>query len=464
MGSTISNEVSCRFSLNVLFLSFAFLSLQVLDAASLERENKIQKEKKSITPSSSSSRSRSDSIPNFQYYSVNENTSSAIIEHQFHQKYEFIKILGRGSSAEVHLCRLKSNPSQEYAVKIVKKDYEHSINDSKSMKTETTIMKLLHHHHVLSMYELYETENTIWMVLDHANGGDLMHGLASLSNYNEKNIAKIFYQLLLGMKYLHSSGIIHRDLKMDNLLYSTSSSSDFTSDSADVDISADNIQLKIADFGLSAILATKRTNENSKSLKSMKSLKEMWGTVEYFAPEVYHRSYGYQADLWALGCILYEMLVGEVAFPSKETDSSFFDKVMKTGTFGKAKSKRTFEYHSNYQGLSSSVKSLIKGMLKRNPKKRFDIDECLAHPWIQGAIQGEREQKDVGNSRKTSSSVASSSSVTLKVLPAFYETELVKTKKVISDRATRRRKRYEMLVNEIEREQRRSRALASINA
>jgi serine/threonine protein kinase len=386
-----------------------------------------------------------------------------VIEHQFHQKFEFIKVLGRGSSAEVHLCRLKSNPSQEYAVKIVKKDYDHSINDSKSMKTEATIMKLLHSQHVIQMYELYETESTIWMILEHANGGDLMHGLASLSQFNEKNIAKIFYQLLLGMKYLHSQGIIHRDLKMDNLLYSTSSDSSST-ESADV--SADNIQLKIADFGLSAILSTKRTNENSKSLKSMKSLKEMWGTVEYFAPEVYHRSYGYQADIWALGCILYEMLVGEVAFPSRETDSTFFEKVMKTGTLGKAKSKRSFEYHSNYQVLSSSVKSLIKGMLKRNPKKRFDIDECLSHPWIQEALQqqGEQQQKgEAGYSHKTSASVASSSSVTVAVLPTFYEVELIKTKKVISERATRRRKRYETLVKEIERAQRRDRAIAAIN-
>eukprot|EP01040_Poterioochromonas_malhamensis_P004183 gene4185-4477_t len=345
-------------------------------------------------------------VPESNVHSANY-LSGADPERKFKQNYEMVRILGRGASAEVHLIRHRVT-RQEYACKIVKKT--NSMNDDRTMKTETTIMKKLEDNHLLRMYELYETEDTIWMILEYAEGGDVMHGLASLEVYSEREVSKIFKQILLGVKYLHGEGIVHRDLKLDNILFTTQSSSH---DAA--------FQVKIADFGLSALTNVKRTENNSQKMKSIKSLKEMWGTTEYFAPEVYERSYGSQADIWALGCILFEMLTGELAFPYKEKDEGFVEKAMRKGMITK-KAPRLFEQKAGWKELSAEAQSLIRGMLKRSAEKRFDIDECLNHPWITGEGLADRHNQ-----------------------------ELHKTSRIMVERSDRRKKRYEALVEEMKR-------------
>lgn len=328
------------------------------------------------------------------------------IELEFKQTYEVLRLLGRGASAEVNLVRHRET-NKEYACKVVRKS--NKMNDVKTMKTETTIMKKLEDEHLLRMVELYETEDTIWMVLEFADGGDLMHGLASLPVYNERAVANVFKQILLGVKYLHSEGIVHRDLKLDNILYSTPTNSD------------EAMQVKIADFGLSALTNVKRTSNNSQRLKSTKFLTEMWGTIEYFAPEVYERKYGSQADIWALGCILFEMLTGELAFPHRENNLSFVDKVMAKSQL-KKKPVRLFEQKAGWKDLSPEAQSMIRGMLKRNATTRFDIDECLSHPWITG---------DTVN--------------------ASMDVELVRTKNIVKQRSERRLQRYENLINQMKK-------------
>lgn len=279
-----------------------------------------------------------------------------------------------------------------------------------------------------------------------------MHGLDTLgieNNYNEKSIAMIFKQILLGVKYLHELGIIHRDLKMDNLLYSSSSPSSSSSTPASsldeedsTTTTSSSITVKIADFGLSALTPNKRTMKTASSLKSMKSLKEMWGTVEYFAPEIYEQAYGYQIDIWALGCLLYEMLTGELAFPSREYPLHFLDKISEK--LSKKKELRPFEMKSGWKDLSPLVQSLIKGMLKRNPQKRFDIDECLSHPWITG--EGMKGKLGGGGG-----------------IEEIYEKELVNTKKIIHERTERRNRRYQILVKDLEKDKLRKQAIAKLN-
>ncbi len=110
-------------------------------------------------------------------------------------------------------------------------------------------------------------------------------------------------------------------------------------------------------------------------------LYQMWGTTMYFAPEVYDRAYGYQADIWSLGCMLYEMLTGEVAFAEREVVDNKKKKSWFGGSKG-TKGRRSFESHEHYQMLSVEARSLIQGMLHRNPKKRLNIEECLRHPFI----------------------------------------------------------------------------------
>lgn len=378
------------------------------------------------TPSNSISTSSSATVSPASS-SSHQMLSSIEVEAKFNSTYEFLQFLGRGSSAEVYLIRHRGT-AESYACKIVKKGT--AINDQRTMATEVAIMKKIQNENLLTMYELYETSDTIWMVLELAQG-DLVHSLANLRNYNEVSISKLFRQILVAVKYLHGKGIVHRDLKLDNLLY-TSLLVDENAQASENPLSMEDVQVKIADFGLSALTNIKREPDAKKSLKykQIRNLKEMWGTVEYFAPEVYNRAYGFQADIWALGCILYELLTGEIAFPYREVKPPMFERLIN----GLEKPKRSFEIKAGWKELSPEVQSLIKGMLKLNPAKRFDIDECLQHPWISGVSHTSR-----------------------------HKMELASTKKMMRDRSQRRLRRHEALLKDIEVEKRRNQALAKLN-
>jgi calcium-dependent protein kinase len=115
-------------------------------------------------------------------------------------------------------------------------------------------------------------------------------------------------------------------------------------------------------------------------------LKDMWGTKEYFAPELINQAYGPQADVWALGCVLFEMLTGEQAFPVREhdTEGKFYGRIQRG------------EYHKDipqYKKISSEAKELIQNMLQVDPLVRWSASECLVHPWITGKIHSERHSQ-----------------------------------------------------------------------
>ena len=99
----------------------------------------------------------------------------------------------------------------------------------------------------------------------------------------------------------------------------------------------------------------------------------MWGTKEYFAPEVIRCQYGPQADMWSLGCVVYEMLVGKTAFPYRDSEDELFNRIM-TGSFG--------THRPGWLALSEEAKSLVTAMLHVDPKKRLSATEALNHPWI----------------------------------------------------------------------------------
>jgi serine/threonine protein kinase len=283
----------------------------------------------------------------------------------FHESYVLEKVIGKGASALVYQVRHRAS-GQSFACKIVQSD--NKMNDTKTMQLESLIMKKLDHKHVVGVHALYETRDTVWMVMDLAYGG-LLQGLRTLPVYNEATIAKLFRQMLLGVQYLHSKGIVHRDLKMDNVLY-------VPADGVDDNCCPLNIQ--ITDFGLSAV-TLKREGDVAMHSKHLQVLTEIWGTTEYMAPEIYGRAYGYQADVWSLGCLLFEMLTGELAFPYQQPTLSMASRVWRRAT--KAP-KHHFETTAGWKMLSCGAQSLVRAMLKSNPRSRADLDECLQHPWL----------------------------------------------------------------------------------
>jgi serine/threonine protein kinase len=285
------------------------------------------------------------------------------------ETYEVGKILGHGASGEVHLA-IHRVTGQQFACKVVKKN--SSMNDAQSMSTEIEIMKRVRHRNICSMYELYETPKCLWIILELVDGGDLYHFLARSEQYNEVIASRLMKQILSGVHYLHSLGVVHRDLKLENILLSKTPGS--VGD------------IKIADFGLSALVRIDEDGydaEESGKRKRYSSLTDMWGTKEYFAPELIEQAYGPQADVWALGCVLFEMLTGEQAFPVREhdTESKFYGRI-KHGEFNKD--------IPAWKKMSNEARELLTNMLRVSPVERWSASECLLHPWITGKAHNER--------------------------------------------------------------------------
>ena len=230
------------------------------------------------------------------------------------ETYELGKELGKGASGEVLLCRHKIEGKQ-YACKVVKKNAK--MNDAQSMSTEIEIMKRIRHRHVVSMYELYETPKCLWIILELVDAGDLLHHLAHNSEYTEQLASVHMKQMLSGVHYLHSLGVVHRDLKPENILLSGDSGGRF--------------MVKIADFGLSALIRLGENGydeEESAKRKRYRGLQDMWGTKEYFAPELIDQAYGPQSDIWALGCVLHEMMTGKQAYPNHgDGDDNLYSRI-----------------------------------------------------------------------------------------------------------------------------------------
>lgn len=178
------------------------------------------------------------------------------------ETYDIGKILGHGASGKVYLATHKQT-GQKFACKVVKKN--NSMNDAQSMSTEIEIMKRIRHRNIVSMYELYETPKCLWIILELVDGGDLHHFLAHTLHYNEVMAARQFKQVLSGLHYLHSLGVVHRDLKLDNILMSGSGASS---------------EMKIADFGLSALVRIDEEGydpEESGKRKNYRALKDVRG-------------------------------------------------------------------------------------------------------------------------------------------------------------------------------------------
>ncbi|KAL1918409.1 uncharacterized protein VTP21DRAFT_3069 [Calcarisporiella thermophila] len=252
------------------------------------------------------------------------------------------KVLGVGSFAVVKLCHDKST-GEEFALKILAKAAYKG--KEQMLNTELDVLKRVRHQYIVSLRDLFETKDGVFIVQDLASGGELFQRLMEKGSYTEKDASKLVKQVLEGIAYLHDMEIVHRDLKPENLL--------FRNQSEDSD-------LLITDFGLSKII-----NNNI--------LFTACGTPQYVAPEVLLQTgHGKPVDMWSLGVIVYAMLCGYTPFWG-EDQASLFDAIM----------EGSFEYEEDYWSeISNEAKDLINRLLTRDPRQRITAREALAHPWI----------------------------------------------------------------------------------
>eukprot|EP01104_Vermistella_antarctica_P017388 TRINITY_DN615_c0_g1_i3.p1 TRINITY_DN615_c0_g1~~TRINITY_DN615_c0_g1_i3.p1 ORF type:complete len:746 (+),score=197.02 TRINITY_DN615_c0_g1_i3:596-2833(+) len=256
------------------------------------------------------------------------------------------KALGAGSTGRVKLGFHKDT-GEKVAVKIVDKEYlTQRPNMRKKLEREIAVMKLLDHPHVLKMYDVYETDHYLFLILDYVEGGELFDYLVHKGSLDSSEALKFFQQIVEGIDYCHSHLVCHRDLKPENLLIDH------------------NRNIKIADFGMAALMRDGTQLETS------------CGSPHYASPEVVlgTRYDGRAADVWSCGVILYALLTGKLPFDD-DNIRKLLAKV-KTGVY------------SMPQYLHKDIRDIISRMLTVDPKERISLPNVKSHQWFSSKVLG----------------------------------------------------------------------------
>lgn len=261
------------------------------------------------------------------------------------------KLLGRGAFGKVNLA-LHVGTGRFVALKSFNKSKFNNDNSKEKVKAEWQMLRNLNHLNVLKMFEKFETSKYIIIVLEYVAAGDLLSYIKKRNKLTEKVAKYIFKQIIEGLEYIHSKDIIHRDIKLDNIL---------------IDL---NNNVKICDFGISNIVTDNEL------------MHEQCGTPAYMAPEVIRgKGYkGFASDVWSAGVVLYTMLSGVTPF--------------RVNNMTELHAKIAQADYPKIEDISEEASYLIEGMLEVDPRKRLTISEILAFPWLESNnSNGKQKQK-----------------------------------------------------------------------
>jgi len=257
-----------------------------------------------------------------------------------------------GATAKVYKC---TRGGQVFAVKIVdftkiqlQPNYEDLLQ---KLSRETQILSNLQHPRIVSLYDFHRTDDKMYLVMEFVEGGDLMDHVLKKGPLSESEARCVFLQLVDALAYIHREGVVHRDLKLENvLLERTPPTGDF--------------EVKVSDFGHSRILKDNMSTALSRA-----------GTPQYWAPEVAlapsTTGYGLSADLWSLGVILYVMLEGNFPFRGKDMAK----RILRGDVQFKAQSR-----------TSPAARDLIMRLIEVDSSKRISLSSCLEHAWCDSGI------------------------------------------------------------------------------
>ena len=254
--------------------------------------------------------------------------------------YKYGRLLGKGAFGKVNLG-LHTLTGRLVAIKSINKEKIKNERQKKKIKQETTIMETLSKSkNIVKIFETYETKKHICIVMEYICAGDLLTYIKKRSKLTEPVAQFIFKQIILGIKYIHDNNIIHRDIKLDNIL-----------------LDLDN-NIKICDFGV------------SRTVNKDDIMFEQCGTPAYIAPEILiNKGYeGFGVDIWSAGVVLYAMLSGTVPF--KGNNLKELHNLIINGDYKEVK------------GISREAEDLIKRILEVDPNKRIKTEEILNHPWL----------------------------------------------------------------------------------
>lgn len=313
---------------------------------------------------------------------------------ELHTRYLLSDKIGEGAFSNVYKA-YDSKESRYIAIKIIDKSNMKQDQINSTLK-EIAIMRQLSNPNIVKLYNHQNSPDSkyCFLFLEYVSGGEIFNQIIKYTYFSENLSRHILRQVALAVKYLHDNGIVHRDIKPENLLFEPS---EFVQRSRDEQLKARRISddnnkvdegkfsiengsagigvVKLADFGLSTLLRT------SDSLA-----KTPCGTVGYTSPEQ-HMNMGYdkKVDMWALGCVLYTMVVGFPPFYSNTQDANdITEKVMK----GQYQFLKPW-----FDEVSDGCKNLISNLLTVDPIKRYSIDELLSDPWINIGYEDENTNR-----------------------------------------------------------------------
>ena len=280
-------------------------------------------------------------------------------------EYTLTQFIGKGTFGEVYLTK-KQNSDFLFATKRMSKEFVDDPKYTKYFNNEITILKKLYHKNIIKLEALKKTTHHYYVIMEYCNGGTLTECLEKYKNiyhkpFTEEIVQYIMRQVVSAINYIHSLRIIHRDLKLDNILVKFENESDKTQ------LNLLKAEIKIIDFGFAAYKDQKGLlqtaigspmNMDPLILKKFNS----GGTT--------NKELGYdeKADIWSLGTLCYQMLIGNCAFDAfnmKELVSKIEEGTYKVPT-----------------NLSKEVVSFLNGMLQYNPEKRLSASELIKHAFL----------------------------------------------------------------------------------
>ncbi|CAD8165320.1 unnamed protein product [Paramecium pentaurelia] len=275
---------------------------------------------------------------------------SRINQYKFHQYFRVFKKIGKGNFATVYFTE-KIEDGQQFAVKAFSKQVAYNEENGKeSIINEIQIMRELNNQHLMKLYEVYETENSLYMVLELLSGGSLHDLIREKKGLKLKEVQQLFAGILLGLEEMHQKDIMHRDLKLENILFKQKNQLQ---------------SVVIADFGLAT------------HVNDAKYLYYRCGTPGYVAPEVINQKdakqkYSSVCDIYSLGLILYILLSGRPAFLAKT-----YRMIVKQNR------EAAVDFSiKQLKNLPDDAMDLLKKMLNKDPKQRIDVVNCLKHSFI----------------------------------------------------------------------------------
>ncbi|KAJ9575954.1 hypothetical protein L9F63_007181 [Diploptera punctata] len=277
------------------------------------------------------------------------------IKHFSISDFELLRVIGRGSYAKVLLVELKKT-SRVYAMKVIKKSIVTEDEDIDWIQTEKHVFETVSNHPFLvGLHSCFQTPSHLIFVIEFVRGGDLMYHMQKRRRLSEENVRFYTAEISIALNFLHSKGIIYRDLKLDNVLLDHEG------------------HIKLTDYGMC-----------KEGMKPEDTTSTFCGTPNYIAPEVLRgEDYSFTVDWWALGVLMYEMLAGRSPFdiastsenPDMNTEDYLFQVIL----------EKTIRIP---RSVSVKAASVLKGFLKRNPEERLGCNketgfmDVMSHPFF----------------------------------------------------------------------------------